>query len=980
LVPDRRVWALDARCVAAYAVGVVKRSPLVGREVERAGLGAALADCRRGEAGVVLVSGDAGVGKSRLVAEALDGWDGCVLRAAASAGAGVYAPVIAVLRAVSDVSGDEALSGEAAVLVAELAKPDVTFDQPALFAGLRRALREVARRRPTVVVLEDLHWADAATLELLPSLVASMGDEPLLVLGTYRREELPRAHPVRAMRAELRRTGQLVEFGLRPLTATETGELLAGYLDATISPELVSVVHRRAEGLPFFVEELAAALVATGGLRERDGVLDLNPDTVLPVPDSVLDAVLVRTARLRERCVAAVELAAVLGVRFDLLVLADLVEPRDVDQLIDAGLISEEGPDSAVFRHALVRDALYRAVPWGRRRGYHRLVAEHLTSRGAAPELIAEHWIGAHEHEPARALLLAAAHRHCSVHAYRDAAALARRALAIWPQDTDPEGRTSAIERLADCAELSGELDSAAELWCEVAGRRRAVGDLAGAGSAHRRLANAAQLLGDFPRAVLAREAAADAFVAAGAPGEAAAERLALAGQLKAAAHLSKALEQAVAATADAEAAGRTDVRAHSLALQGALRAALGEGRQGVALARAGLELALAWQLAEVTGEAYYELGEALEYATDYASAADAYASAVDLSRAHGFTELARTCFVCMSPVVRLMGDWDRSLAICTEVLGDRDSSQLHRMVAREESGLITALRGEPRRARAPLRQAAVFGRVNEVFGLEVGATWGMAVVSGLDGDKAPALHAVSTMLERCLAKQEWHYALPALRWAGTFLAERGVRDELALCHRLLATAATRNSAPKVLSALAHVGGELAMVDTDFDQSAAQFARAIELQHGVTAPFELALTQLRWGTALAGQGDQSAAVDHLTSAYRVARQLGAKPLARQCAAGLVDMGERVDRRLGRLAARSLEPAGLTRREREVLGLLAEGRTNREISAELFVSPRTVDMHVRNLLGKLDCSTRVGAARRAAELGLVEPTGPPKIRH
>ncbi|MGH3737867.1 MAG: helix-turn-helix domain-containing protein, partial [Micromonosporaceae bacterium] len=99
------------------------------------------------------------------------------------------------------------------------------------------------------------------------------------------------------------------------------------------------------------------------------------------------------------------------------------------------------------------------------------------------------------------------------------------------------------------------------------------------------------------------------------------------------------------------------------------------------------------------------------------------------------------------------------------------------------------------------------------------------------------------------------------------------------------------------------------------------------------------------------------------------------PLARDCAAELAGMGEPVDRRLGRLAARALDPAGLTRREREVLRLLALGRTNRKIAQELYLSPRTVDMHVRNVLTKLDCSSRTAAAGRAAELGLVEAGSP-----
>ncbi|WP_274565228.1 helix-turn-helix transcriptional regulator [Streptomyces spiramyceticus] len=938
------------------------RSPLVGRAAEYAGLLDALARCRSGEGGLVLVSGDSGVGKSRLVADVLEEWDGRVLRGAATPGAGGYAPVEDALRARSDEAG-QMLSYHRA-------------DQAALLDGIQRIFRDIGREQPTVVVLEDLHWAGAAAVDLLPALAVAMAREPLLLIGTYRGEELSRAHAIRRMRTALRRGGRFVEYALRPLAAEQSGELLAGLLGAPPSPALVSAVHGKAEGLPFYVEELTAALGETGGLRESGGSVDISPNTELPVPESVLDAVLVRTAELRQRHRAAVELAAVLGVRVDLLALADIVEPQDVDELLDSGLLTEleDDPGWAEFRHALVRDALYRSIPWARRWRHHHLIAEHLSARGAPPETVAEHWIAAHEPERAKPLLLAAAERHCTVHAYRDAATLARRALAVWPEDADPEGRLAALERLADCAELCGELESAVAVWTDVARIRDSRGDMALAGAAHRRLANAAGLLGDWPRAVTERERAADAYAAAGMRGEAAAERLTLADQLKSAARLTEGLDQAMAAAEDAEAAGRADLKARALAMQGSLCSALGDGRRGVELARSGLALALAGQVPEATGEAYYELGEALGYAADYPAAADAIDSAIDLCRAHGVTELGRVCFTCLSPVVRLMGDWNRSLAICGEVLGDGHTPQVLRMVAEEESGLITVLRGDPRHARGPLRRSAAFGRDNEIFGMEVGATWGLAMVAELDDEEGTARHTVSAMLERCSLKEEWHYALPALRWAATFLAERGDGDGLAQCHRLLATAATQNSSPKVLAALAHASGELALADGDTAHASAHFGRAVDLLRDVTAPYEQALTQLRRGAALAGEGNREAAVSALTSAYRTAHRLGAKPLTRRCAARLADMGEQVDRRLGRLAARSLEPAGLTRREKEVLHLLADGRTNREIARALFISTRTVDMHVRNVLDKLGCSSRVAAARRAVELGL---TGPPE---
>jgi DNA-binding NarL/FixJ family response regulator len=135
-------------------------------------------------------------------------------------------------------------------------------------------------------------------------------------------------------------------------------------------------------------------------------------------------------------------------------------------------------------------------------------------------------------------------------------------------------------------------------------------------------------------------------------------------------------------------------------------------------------------------------------------------------------------------------------------------------------------------------------------------------------------------------------------------------------------------------------------------------------------PFERAQVDLRAGVALGVVGERERALDHLARAYRAARKLGARPLASQVAREVSLLGESVSVRLGVRAAADANGAGLSRRELEVVRLLSNGATNREIAEELVVSRRTVDMHVRNILRKLDCRSRVEAAKRAGELGLL----------
>jgi DNA-binding NarL/FixJ family response regulator len=166
--------------------------------------------------------------------------------------------------------------------------------------------------------------------------------------------------------------------------------------------------------------------------------------------------------------------------------------------------------------------------------------------------------------------------------------------------------------------------------------------------------------------------------------------------------------------------------------------------------------------------------------------------------------------------------------------------------------------------------------------------------------------------------------------------------------------------------------GETALLDGAPEQATDQFARALVLLHGVDVPVDRAESQRRLAAALVAAGRREEAVAHLVAAHRTARRLGARPLCDRLAAELAALGEQVDRRAGAQSAQG----GLTRREVEVVRLVALGRSNREIAQELFLSPRTVEMHVDSILAKLDCRSRSGAARRAGELGLLPPPDRP----
>src|SRR5215216_1092758 len=520
--------------------GALAMDELIGRAREQAALTEAITAAASGTDGVVLVAGEAGVGKTCVVRAALGATDMRVLAGSTGpGGASPYGPIVAALRtyvrAVPDGLREAGpLAAHLALLLPELGSPPPQSDLPTLVEALRCALVAIGRAQPAVLFLDDLHWADAASLELLPALAGGLAGEPVALVGAYRSDDLPRGHALRRVRTELRRDGRLRELVVEPLDLTGTGALASRILGGPVGSRLATLLYHRTQGVPFFVEELAAALVDSHRLTEGPGGWALADAGEVPIPDTLRDAVLLRADGLSDAGREALGVAAVLGLDIDL----DLVEALlgtgvGLTELLECGLLIEGAPGRAVFRHALAREAVYGEVPWPRRRTLHRTMATALAVRGTAPAIIAEHWLAGREFEQGRRSLLAAAEASCAVHAYRDATRALQRALELWPEDGAEGERLAALDQLGACAQRAGDLAGAVRAWDEAAAGFRAAGELRATAETERRLAGVLELQGQWERAIETRRAAIEAFAAAGLSGEAATERLTLADHLQ---------------------------------------------------------------------------------------------------------------------------------------------------------------------------------------------------------------------------------------------------------------------------------------------------------------------------------------------------------------------------------------------------------------------------------------------------------------
>src|SRR6266480_4178338 len=391
----------------------------IGRVSERDALLRLIDRIRSGQGGVALVCGEAGIGKSRLVAEAkayAEAQDFFLLQGNCFQmdSSYPYAPLLDLLRASAVPTADapDPIVLEFARLLPELApdlsgplpatQPDPEQEKRRLFAALTRFFKERASQRPVLLVIEDLHWCDDVSLEFLQPLARSCATQPLLLLMTYRSDEVQPS--LQRCLTQLDRARLSQELQLVPLSRSDV-EAMLGAMFALHEGEqanLLDLIYPLTEGNPFFVEEVFTSLVSRGELLSRDGVWQRKPhpdnhSEHMPVPRSVQDAVQQRTQQLSTEAMHVVTFAAVAGRRFDFAILQQVMH-CDEDRLLPLikeklaiQFVVEVSAEQFAFRHALTQQAVYAGLLARERRSLHRTLAQAIEQLYATTPMLDTH-------------------------------------------------------------------------------------------------------------------------------------------------------------------------------------------------------------------------------------------------------------------------------------------------------------------------------------------------------------------------------------------------------------------------------------------------------------------------------------------------------------------------------------------------------------------------------------------------------------
>ncbi|MCX5526701.1 AAA family ATPase [Streptomyces bobili] len=988
----------------------------VGRADELATLNDALVRASAGEPQALLIGGEAGVGKTRLVEEFATAADrrGAVVALGGCVEIGAdglpFAPFSTALRALRRALPDElaaAAAGqeeELARLLPELGETSAgRHDEESmarLFELTARLLERVAADRTVVVALEDLHWSDASTRHLLSYLLRTLRTGRLVVLATYRADDIHRRHPLRPLLAELDRLRTVHRLDLARLTRDEVGRQVAGILAAEPDPAQVDDIFERSDGNAFFVEELAVA--AHEGCRPG-------------LTDTLRDLLLVRVEALPESAQNAARIVAEGGSTVEYRLLAAVARLAE-DDLIEALraavganiLLATPAGDGYRFRHSLVREAVGDDLLPGERSRLNRRYAEALE---ADPTLVpadervtrlASYWY--HAHDPAKALpaVLDASVTARSRHAYSEQLRLLERAMELWdaaPEDvrnrlrpldyaeaypacgcdpdTTPLRYLDLMAEAAVAGRLCGDRESALKItkralrllededdplrraWFWVQ-RSRLVRAL-GRGSGREELSTAQDLVRGLPPSevhaeVLTHVANWSLLHAPGPDAYAAAEH----------------------AVEYARMVGVREIELDARQILGVLMVDAGHVEPGLTALYEVKDQALAENIPSVALNAYVNLPSELEAVGRSREALPIMEEGIAYARRHGLSETESWVWGNLAESLLSLGRWDEAERACAAAgrigqgVGIRG---FHAALCAE----LALTRGDLAESGRQLSAArGYFGSQDLAPQNDLPLTRLAVALAAGEGRLPDARAHLARALDRGFPPGAQRYAWPLLLTGAAAEGDaRGLpgadpgRDEL--------LARIREAAKKIVAVVpvwrAHeLWLRAELLRAEGGGGPADWTEAVTAFETMERPHDLARTRYRLAEALLTEGgddERDRAAELLRLAHAVAAHLGAGPLAD--AVGRLAQRARLSLtpgpRRAPAASDPVEALGLTGRERDVLRLVSAGRTNRQIAEALFISPKTASVHVSNILAKLGVAGRGEAAAVAHRLGL-----------
>jgi class 3 adenylate cyclase/DNA-binding CsgD family transcriptional regulator len=959
------------------------RSPLqdflffIGRNEELAEIRASLKLIEKYRPGVLVVSGTAGVGKSTLIQQGLSGVDAVVIETKVFEHVSTaFGPIINALRFLLNnvlfkCRDKLSLLEHLGLILTELKKKDLDTDNSTLIAAIQEVFWHAAMQVPVILFIEDIQWADTATIDLLPKLMDLPEDLPLLLLISNRSDHSLKNQKLRWLKSELRRCKSYKEINIKPFGINETSSMLATSFGKLPSKNLLEIIYEKTYGLPLFIEEIIKTLKTGNLVTERDNEMILKPDAEIPLPDSISDTVAIQLDNVTSEAREILELAATIGMEFEFDLLYE-IDPNGaaIDELLDKQFFIETHMGKGSFRHALFLEAIRKDILWSKRKKINFKVAVALDQRKAAPEVVSEFWLKAGEKEKARVAYMEAARNYCNIHAYHDAVKLADKALELWPKGKEEYDRMHVLMQYANCARMSGQINESILAVREILGNPLIKDQYNEQANLHRSLASSYAMKSQWHHYKKSRESAAIANEKAGNWDEASIDWRELASHYSDELNYSASLKYIDHSIKSGKESGNADLLVRALSSKSYTLSLKGDVDKGLKLANEALQIAQSGNLIEATAYAYRKLAGVLEYSSKFNESKNTYESSLAFCRREDLSLQSLFCLSCMSWVMFRLGDFSAAVETCRDVIDDIKVNDASRSSAYLVIGLIEAYRGNIKSAYKSIEKSnKIASQINYKLMILLNL-WGKATTLEFDNKFEESSLHYQQLISYWQESEDRHDVLGGICAAVSFFAEHQQFEDLSKCVSVSAMIAEETGNPEAIGVLSYSLGMSAFAYDKLEEAKANFENALNLFKELEIPLQVIMAQYQLGMVdiLLGRRDEGVTV--LKQAYLSSKNLGTRPLSSRIENILIGCGEvATDRRKTDHSTRKTH-AGLTSRQFEILKALSKGLSNKEIASELFLSTRTVDMHVRNIFNTLNCRNRTDAVKVAVDLGIL----------
>lgn len=946
---------------AVRARDIVQSPVLVGRDNQLALLERRLADAAAGDGRLLFVAGEAGIGKTRLLGSAArraerSGY--AVVRAAAFPGdVQSLAGVLLDLASSLTVAEEPPLSETGRHLAARVralppGRGDAHHRRRLLVQDLADVIVGADAGKPLLIILEDLHWADELSLDVLGHLAARLADRPVLLAGAYRSDELFPRLPMRQLRARLVTQRLAEEVRLPRLTLAQTASMTSATLGRPAPAQVVAAIQDRSDGIPLHVEELLAAITDD----------ELTPQVratvqAATVPETLGDAVLSRAQHLSEAARDAASAAAVIGrsFDFDLLTATADAEPDKVAdalrELRDAYfIVAGASTGSFDFRHALIRDTLYADVGLAQRRRLHERAARTAAARGYRSAFVSAHFEQAGQPGEAYRHAMDAAAEAAAISAHGEALELYRRAVRNLPADLPALARARVLAALGDEAAAADDNTAAAEAYRKAYELTATAGDVRAAAALVPRMVAVEHLLGaDLTARVRTLQAGLDSLTGLPGTGQ---ERARLRAGIAAAYMLDRRLEEAIHhgedGLAESQRMGDEQTALNVAVTLGSVLVFAGRMDEGWPMLEAAITRAASANKEAEAARGFRMLTSCASVLVEYDRAERSMADGIRYAENVELWNHRHYMASHLAHVQWCTGHFEAAAETAQQALADGRGGITTRITALYVLGYVALGRGDWDTATTLLAEALTLGEQMAELQRLSPPLWGLAETARCRGDLPTALALCERGYQASASVTDAAYLFPYLL--------TGIRAHLAAGQTSAAEdwldrasgILLARGIPGTLAATDHGRGLILLAHGD-----AHAAQALEAARAAWQArrrfWEGTWSVLDLAAAAAKARRQGEAVQLAGQARAVAEAAGARPIADAAAQFLTSMQHE----------RPAPPwYPLSHREFEIARLIADGLTNKQIAEQLVLAPKTVSAHVAHILAKL------GAARRA----------------